>query len=705
MPELLSLSAAPDLPIAGDRLVLGSDRTCELRLEGLALEHLAFEWSPEGYRVVPLAEAIFVEDEQVVGPTLLRAGALLRVGEFTWRVRDRSDACSGLPERESLLGRIRLWQDAGLAVDLVRFDLSLPVQPEARARSILFAGQRLLSLVARGAVLSRSPGGDFELAGVVGTGLLASIAHAEAELFEVGALEVRWRSTQVEAESDLATALEALDRELERPRPAGVGLLARSESGLRLLEAAKHVLRGPAEFRALLDLMLGLLVAHTKAERGSVFWLNKSGALELLASKIPSGDAEAQALSRGLIDACAREGRSVLVRDALEDPRYLDRKSVLLTRLRSALVVPIPGLRGRVLGVIYLDSRGQVGQFDAVDQQLLEAFAELVAGPLEGSKRLSESAAAGPAPEFPAGWIGSSEVMAKALALAQKFADSDLPISIVGESGVGKGLLARSIHDWSTRSHGPYEALDLTAVPEGLIETTLFGHVAGAYTGAAETQAGVFERSHLGTLYLDGIDRVSLPAQAILLRAIQEGTVRKVGSQEELRCDVRVVCSSPQALRTLVDEGRLRADLYYRLNVLEVVIPPLRERLDDAVALAEAYLAERDSRWTLSPEAKALLARQAWPGNVRQLHNELARLTVLSDPSSISLVELSSLLGGEQAVVLPSAGTLKEAVEALERDLIREALERHGQNQARAARALGLSKSAFHRKVHAYGLL
>ncbi len=288
--------------------------------------------------------------------------------------------------------------------------------------------------------------------------------------------------------------------------------------------------------------------------------------------------------------------------------------------------------------------------------------------------------------------------MQPVIALVDRAAQSDLPVLILGETGVGKELLARRIHDRSARASGPFVATNCGTITESLAEATLFGHERGAFTGADARRGGLFEAAHRGTLFLDEVGELSVGTQARLLRVIEEGKVTRVGATRPTDVDVRILTATHRDLDRMVHDGLFRRDLLYRLDVLRVRVPPLRERPDDVVFLAERFLAEHDARLALDGAAKARLCAHPWPGNVRELRNAIARAAAMrhGDVLGASDIELPETVG--------AGGALSGRVADAERDAILDALEACGGNQTRAAQRLGISRRALIYKMEKRGL-
>jgi DNA-binding NtrC family response regulator len=281
--------------------------------------------------------------------------------------------------------------------------------------------------------------------------------------------------------------------------------------------------------------------------------------------------------------------------------------------------------------------------------------------------------------------------------LARKAAASDATLLLLGESGTGKEVLARQLHRWSGRADGPFVTINAVALAETLLESELFGHEKGAFTGATERRIGKIELAHGGTLFLDEIGDISPGFQAKLLRVLQEQTFERVGGNETRRVDVRFVAATNRDLKRAVDEGRFREDLFFRLNVISVTLPPLRERPADIEALARRFLGPR----RLGAEAAALFRTYPWPGNVRELKNVIERAAVLSEGAEIGPADLPPEM---QALPGAPEGSFHAQVEAFRRRVIEEALARAGGNQTRAADLLSLQRTYLSRLIRQMGI-
>jgi two-component system nitrogen regulation response regulator NtrX len=332
--------------------------------------------------------------------------------------------------------------------------------------------------------------------------------------------------------------------------------------------------------------------------------------------------------------------------------------------------------------------------------------------------------------DVPAGspLIGSGEAIEKLRAQVARVAASDSKVLILGENGTGKELVARQLHDRGPRRDQPFVRVNSAAIPRDLVESELFGHEKGAFTGATAPRKGKMELAHRGSLFLDEIGDMSLEAQAKLLRAIETGEVERLGGQKTLVVDVRLIAATNKDLKSEIRAGRFREDLYYRLNVVPIVVPPLRDRTDDIGELIAHFMARQPGgagrpRLRFTKEAMARLEGYAWPGNVRELRNAVERLAILADGDQVDALELARHLpeldeaqprpepGGGGGTDDPAGhgeagdagdGDLRRAVEVAEKKAIREAIDASGGNMSEAARRLGIDRANLYRKLKRY---
>ena len=306
------------------------------------------------------------------------------------------------------------------------------------------------------------------------------------------------------------------------------------------------------------------------------------------------------------------------------------------------------------------------------------------------------------------GLVAESAAMRQAVEVAGRVAVHATTVLLTGESGTGKEVLARYIHRQGPRSAERFVAVNCAAIPDQLLESELFGHVRGAFTGATADRTGLFEEASGGTLLLDEVAELPPPLQAKLLRALEEGVVRRVGASTETKVDVRLIAATARPLEEMIRDGRFREDLFYRLNVVRIHLPPLRERPEDVAALATQYVAQAGARQgralRLTPAGLAKLLEWRWPGNVRELRNAVERAAVLSATGVLDAADF--VLGDPRQPLAVGGGAakLKPQVEALEKSVIEEALTRADGNRRQAAQTLGVSLRTLFYKLNRYGL-
>jgi transcriptional regulator with GAF, ATPase, and Fis domain len=468
----------------------------------------------------------------------------------------------------------------------------------------------------------------------------------------------------------------------------------------------------------LLEAILDMALRAVSAERGMIL-LRRSPeddfTLRLARNLDKETEKDAEEYSRGIV-AQAGAGRSVLALDAGEDVRFRDLKSVSMYGIRSLMCVPLRS-GNRITGTVYLDSRREGTLFTQEDLRFIEAFADHAALALQNAreraslKRENRQLRAVAETRLHYGnLVGRSQAMQQVFQLIEKVAGSELPVLIQGESGTGKELVARAIHFNGARKRRIILSENCAAIPETLLESELFGHVRGAFTGAERDRLGLFEQADGGTLFLDEVGDMSAAMQARLLRALEEGEIRRVGGDRSIKVDVRVIAATHRNLEREVEEGRFREDLVYRLQVLAIRIPPLRERGEDIPLLVDHFLdriaKERGrERPRIDGTVRAILERYAWPGNVRQLENVLQRLVLLAGEAAITRAELESdaslseTLLGKAGREAPSFSLDRGA-----REQLRMALEAVGGHRERAAGLLGISRATIYRKIKEFGL-
>ena len=305
-----------------------------------------------------------------------------------------------------------------------------------------------------------------------------------------------------------------------------------------------------------------------------------------------------------------------------------------------------------------------------------------------------------------AGLIGGSAVMRHLFELINRFAASDATVLIHGETGTGKELVADAIHQCSPRAGGPFQVLDCSAIPEQLFEDQLFGHEAGAFTGAGRQSIGVFEAAHGGTLFLDEIGELPLEVQAKLLRAVESRRIQRIGGTKPIACNVRIVAATNRDLASEVNRGLFRSDLYYRLAVAQLRVPPLRERRDDIPLLVDHFLADLDETGTATIGADFLTraARHSWPGNVRELRNSVERAVLSPKRAWIDTPARSTTEAGEVDIAVPFKVAKQQLIDDFDRQYLTALLAAHDGNLAAAARAAGIERMTIYKLMRRLGL-
>ena len=335
-----------------------------------------------------------------------------------------------------------------------------------------------------------------------------------------------------------------------------------------------------------------------------------------------------------------------------------------------------------------------------VDRALAQASAAATADRITGTRPSREIQ--------PAGLVGRSPAMLAVYKQIARAADTTAPVLIIGESGTGKELVARAVHAHSPRATRPFVAINCGAITETLLESEMFGHVRGSFTGAISDTKGIFEQAHTGTVFLDELGDTSPGLQVKLLRVLEENVVRPVGGSRTIKVDIRIIAATNIDIDTAVGDGRFRQDLYYRLGVITVTVPPLRERREDIPLLAAKFLRNACSRAQravdLSPVAMQALSLYDWPGNVRELENVVERLVVFSRGSTIDVADLPPGLRGGMHDMQHSMFQDLPSLDELERRYLKHVLESVGGNRTRAAEVLGVDRRTLYRMAERFGI-
>ncbi len=497
----------------------------------------------------------------------------------------------------------------------------------------------------------------------------------------------------------LLEVTEGLERErapTPEPRTGALESLVRFSE--RLLAAG--------DLDRLLEELLDALLEVTEAEKGFLILLD-GGAMTVRAARNLARSTIEDAVSRvsdSIVQKVVRTGKALVVADALHDQEWSSSSSVVNLKLCSVICAPLMA-KGEVFGVIYLGNDSVVSLFDERALEPLTVFAAQAslmvqnALLLDGLRRENVALREAVRNRQYGEIIGAGPSMREVYRRIEKVAGTDVSVLLSGETGTGKELVAREIHRRSPRASAPFVAVNCGAIPESLLESELFGHVKGAFTGAVATRPGRFQAAEAGTLFLDEIGDMPPQLQVKILRALQERAVTKVGDARPEPVDIRVIAATNRVLEEEIKRGRFREDLYYRLNVVSIRLPPLREREDDVLVLAkwflQRYAREYGSKARgFAPRAAVALRKYGWPGNVRELENRIKKAVVLADGPMITAEDLE-LLPENLEPVLP----LAQAKEEFQKRYINEVLERNAGNRTQTAKDLGVDPRTIFRHL------
>ena len=490
--------------------------------------------------------------------------------------------------------------------------------------------------------------------------------------------------------------------EARAPVAVATGRMEAMESLVRFSER----LLGASDLSRLLDELLDALLEVTHAEKGFLILL-ESGAMEVKAARNLARENIENAISRvsdSIIQRVAATRRAVIVADALHYTLWSSSSSVVNLKLCSVLCAPLMR-QGEAFGVIYLGNDSVVSLFEEKDLEALTVFAAqasllvqnalLLHGLRQENEALRQAVKQNQFGEI----IGAGASMREVFRRIEKVAATDVSVLVTGETGTGKELVAREIHRRSQRAAGPFVAVNCGAIPENLLESELFGHVRGSFTGAIATRPGKFQAAGGGTLFLDEVGDMPPQLQVKLLRALQDRSVTKVGDTRAETVDIRVIAATNKVLEDEIQAGRFREDLYYRLNVISIPLPPLRERGDDILVIARFFLQRCASELSsparsFTPGTAAALRRYAWPGNIRELENRVKKAAVLAEKPLVGPEDLG--LGPDSLTpVLP----LSQAKEEFQKRYINEVLERNAGNRTKTAKDLGVDPRTIFRHL------
>ncbi len=528
-----------------------------------------------------------------------------------------------------------------------------------------------------------------------------------------------------EAESDL--------KELESTSSVRMGeeLSVRFELVQHKLEKLETLLditrsiNSTLNLNELLEMIIDSITQLADTDRGFLMLTDKRGELQFRIARDrdrTSLDKDDFEISSSIVNDVSKKGEPLFISDLLENDRFKNQESVIDLKLRTAICVPLV-LDQKVMGVIYTDSNRITHNFTMADMPIVSAFAAQAAIAVENAKLHGElilsreNLAAenielkerlGEQYQFD-GMIGKSKEMQEIFSTIRKVAPLDTTVLIHGETGTGKELIARALHHNGPRKNKKLVTINCGAMPQELLESELFGHKRGAFTGATGDKAGLFETANGGTIFLDEIGDMPQPLQVKLLRALQEGEIRRVGENAPRNVDVRVIAATNRDLTADIRDNRFRQDLFYRLNVVPVTLPPLRERTVDILPLTEHFLEKYTRKMKkddlrIAPPAVKLLLNHPWNGNVRELENTIERAVALCGDSKILSAEHFPQLESETAIFdqLDRHKSLKQKLRSVEKQIVIDTLEKTGGNVTKAAEILEVTRQHLHNKIKQY---
>ncbi len=531
-------------------------------------------------------------------------------------------------------------------------------------------------------------------------------AEAERDLQEIESSEA------VRLSGELSTRLEKTEHRLNK---------------LEMLIDITRALNSTLNLNELLERIIDSIIKLADSDRGFLMLTNEKGELKFRIARDrdeKSLNERDFSISHSIVDDVSRKGEPLFISDLLEHERFKDQESVLDLNLRTAVCIPLKQ-ENRVIGFIYTDSGRLKTEFTPDDVSIVSAFAAQAATAIENAKLhgeliLSKESLTRENIELKhvlsekykfSGIIGKSKAMQDIFLTIQKIAPLSTTVLINGETGTGKELIARAIHFNGPRKTKQLVTINCGAMPQELLESELFGHKRGAFTGATSDKAGLFETANGGTILLDEIGEMPQPLQVKLLRVLQDGEIRRVGENVPRKVDVRVIAATNRDLAEDVKAGLFRQDLYYRLNVVPVTIPPLHERRDDILPLTEHFLEKytaklRKGEVAISPDALRLILTNPWPGNVRELENTIERALALCGDSTVLTDKHFPHLRSEEGIFdqLEKRKSLKEKLRTVEKQIITEALEKTNWKVSAAAELLEVTRQHLHNKIKQYGI-
>jgi len=548
--------------------------------------------------------------------------------------------------------------------------------------------------------IGRKPSNDVSLSDP-----FVSRDHAEIKALEDGGYLAAEDLSEKAVEIASLDAKKTIPFSLDKMDTKDVASLQRDHQRLMLLyDFGKAVNAHLEDQDEMLNEIMNAALKTLEAERGFIALVDENTgelACELVRSETGSELSEKLEVSRTIVHKVLNEGVSIMTVNAQEDTQFEKAKSIRQYNIRSAMCAPLL-FRDEILGVVYLDNRGSVGSFSQDDQMFLIALCHQ-AGVALGNARLHRRVVQENVwlentlkPKFQI--LGEAEKMKRVFDIIKKVAPTNITVLVQGETGTGKELVAKAIHTLSPRREFAFVPVNCAAIPKELIESELFGHEKGAFTGATSAREGKFQSAHGGTIFLDEIGDMSLDLQAKVLRILEDRELQRVGGNKSIPVDVRIIAATNKDLAKAVEEGTFREDLFYRLNVVAVNLPLLKERKKDIIPLAEYFIAGRVKK--ISSKAKRLMESYDWPGNVRELRNCVDRAVVLGDGKVIQPEDLPyTFRKGGQVIPAPL-----ERLDHMEEDHIVRVLRYTNWNKSDAARILGITRQTLDNKIKRYAI-
>ncbi|HWJ47515.1 MAG TPA: sigma 54-interacting transcriptional regulator [Candidatus Udaeobacter sp.] len=501
---------------------------------------------------------------------------------------------------------------------------------------------------------------------------------------------------------------------LQPPRPDGLPATPKTVRDLNMLLDFSRTLNSARGLAALQDKALKGVLAAVPADHAAIL-LTEDGADGF--SSITGRDRRLGAnqsihASQTILTRVLKENLAVLSSDVQSDDSYREAESLLERRVHSVLAVPLE-VQGKVLGVMYLEASSAGSRFDSDLLQLVTTLGNITAMAIENARHLErldgENRRLHEELNIHHSMIGESKAMREVYEFVSRVAGRDSTVLISGESGTGKELVARAVHLNSPRVDKPFVAINCAAITETLLESELFGHERGAFTGAVAQKKGKLEVAEGGTVFLDEIGELALAMQAKLLRVLQEREFERVGGTRPIKLDVRLIAATNRDLKEASRTGVFRSDLYYRLNVVSLQMPALRERREDIPLLAAFFAAQHSEKVKrrvagISPEARACLMRYEWPGNVRELENAIERAVVLGSTEVILAEDLPDSILEETAASGQPVNALAEGIREAKKVLIERAIEQANGNYTEAAKILGVHANHLFRLIRTLNL-